>query len=98
MSSNCAAACFAPHNDFRISKARWLMPFFTSQRGLSGRIMPARRNTSDGAETAVNIHRQPYWPFHDWRTNSGVARSGIFSAISQFAVCPTTIPMKMVSW
>ena len=46
----------------------------------------------------MNIQRQTVLAVPDWRMNSAVAWSGIFSAISQLAACPPTIPMKMVSW
>ena len=57
------------------------------QRGLSGSSTAPMKNKSEGIVTAVNIQRQAYWPFHDWRMNSAVALSGILRAIRQLMIC-----------
>ena len=58
---------------------------------------PAKK-TTEGTATAVNIQRQPSWPFHDWRIISAVAPSGTFCAISQLTICAARMPTTMVSW
>src|SRR5207248_920454 len=68
-----------------------------SQRGLSGINIAAKKKIKEGTATAVNIHRQPYCPFHDWRINSAVAPLGTGSAISQLTICAAKIPTTMVN-
>ena len=47
-----------------------------------------------GTATALNIQRQPYWPFHESRIISSVALFGT-CAISQFTIWATTTPEPM---
>src|SRR5579862_1020897 len=42
-------------------------PLLICHRGLSGTKRADRKNTADGAATAVNIHRHAYWPFQERR-------------------------------
>ena len=74
------------------------MPFFTSQRGLSGTSSASRKNSTAGTATAVNMKRQAYWPFHERRIISAVASAGTGSAIRQFATCASSTPITIVSW
>ena len=56
------------------------------------------KNASEGTVTAVNIQRQPYWPFQDWRIISAVASSATGWAMSQLTTCAPSTPSTMVSW
>jgi len=52
---------------------------------------------AEGAATAVNIHRQAYWPFHERRIVSAVAPSGTGWAMSQLTSCAARMPATMVN-
>ena len=74
-----------------------MRPFLTNQRGLSGTKNALTKKTTEGTETAVNIHRQPSWPFQDSRIIWSVAPSGTGCAISQLTICAPRIPTTMVN-
>ena len=77
--------------------ARAWRPFPTSQRGLSGTKNALTKKITEGTATAVNIHRQPNWPFHESRIIWSVADSGTGCAISQLTICAPKIPTTMVN-
>ena len=72
------------------------MPLLISQRGLSGSQIAPTTNSSEGAVTAVNIHRQPNWQFQLCRSRSSPV--GTFRAISRFTNCAARMPTTIVNW
>jgi len=71
----CAPYCSPPMRA-SIRRACSFSPFFASHRGLSGINNAVTKKMTAGMATTVNIHRQPYCPFHDLRIISAVAPSG----------------------
>ncbi len=79
-------------------RAASTLPFFISQRGLSGTNNMPRKKTSAGPAVNPNIQRHPCCPNHEVRMNSSLAPCGRLCESRQLMICASNAPVVMVSW